>query len=149
MNNNINNNKISNNYDIKKNKNMEKKNSYENKITQIQKYTSIEIANSLINLMNFDKKVNNKYNKIINKIYSHPNNFSISNPPRKEENNINNEENKDKNINIIYYDENIDFNKNISNIFDDSRLFERVISNDIFLLAIEERRFKLILNEIY
>ena len=149
MNNNINNNKISNNYDIKKNKNMEKKNSYENKITQIQKYTSIEIANSLIFLMNFDNKVNNKYNKIINKIYSHQNNFSISNPPRKEENNINNEENKDKNINVIYYDENIDFNKNISNIFDDSRLFERVISNGIFILATEERRFKLILNEIY
>ena len=150
LNNNIINN-INKNNGIKKNKNKDQKDSNVKEIeTKIQKYTSIQIANSLIKLMNFDYKVNNKNNKIINKIYSNQNNFPISNPPKKNENekNINKKENKDKNINIIYYDENINVKDKISNIYDDSRLFERVISNGTFILATEEKKLNLILNEI-
>jgi hypothetical protein len=110
----------------------------------------IELANSIIKLMNFDYKLCNKYNNIINGMNNKLNNnssISFGNPPkRKGENNI--EKNENENINVVYYDENINLEDNTSEVFDDSRLFERVISKGIFILATDEKRFKLILEEI-
>ena len=69
-------------------------------------------------------------------------NGSIANPTKKKEN----KKEEGKNINIIYYDEN--FKKNKSEVFNDSRLFERVISKGIFILATEEAKLRLILKEM-
>ena len=150
-NNNIN---VSTNQNLKNNINNDKINVENN----VQKYLSIEFANSLIKLMNFNNKINIKNNEIINKNVKYNNNnyynnnkikndkYRIANPPPREKNSNKDNEEQNKAINIIYYDENID--DNVSDIYKDSQLFERIINNGIFILATEEKRFKLILDEI-
>jgi len=131
-------------------------------INLILQYISILFGNSIIQLIDFNSKICEQYNKIINRIINKNNqntNFSIGNPPKKknyksnenppkkkDEKNIIEIPSKNNAINIVYYDENI--KRNVSNVFDDSILFERVISNGIFILATDEKRFNLILEEI-
>ena len=130
-------------------------------INLILQYISILFGNSIIQLMDFNSKICEQYNKIINRINNNNQNtnFSIGNPPKKkkyksnanppkkkDEKNIIEIPSKNNAINIVYYDENI--KRNVSNVFDDSTLFERVISNGIFILATDEKRFNLILEEI-
>lgn len=108
---------------------------------------SIEIVNSLINFMNFDFNISKKYNDIIDNIHFSNNKYSIkiSNPPKKvrKRRNPNEIGNSNKNINIIYYNEDIKHDA-----YSDSILFERMISNGILILATDETRFKFILDEI-
>ena len=123
----------------------------------ILQFISIKFANSIIELMDFDSKICQNYIKIINGISNNKNNnYSIGNPPKKKGNkNLEKyngaiedppKEEEGENINIIYYDENIKGNN--SDVFRDSKLFERVISKGIFILATEEKKLKLILEEI-
>ena len=55
-------------------------------INLILQYISILFGNSIIQLMDFNSKICEKYNKIINRINNNNNqntNFSIGNPPKK------------------------------------------------------------------
>ena len=99
--------------------------------------------------MNFENNINIENNNIIEKLLDQSNNNYFNsknkaNPPKKKKNNINNE-----NIsNIIYYDENNEKEREIPDIYTDSKLFERIISNGCFILVTNEKKFNLVLHEI-
>ena len=123
----------------------------------ILKNISIGIANLLIDLMNYNLNSMNQKKNFLNEIYTFANNNMInntknrieSNPPKKKKINISfssqkDNEKKGENSNIIYYDE----NRKMAEIFNDSKLFERIISNGCFILATNEKSLNLIIDEI-
>ena len=52
------------------------------------------------------------------------------------------------NINVLYYDENVDQKRDIPDVLEDCILFERIIRKGIFVLVSDENRLKLVMNEI-